>query len=115
MNKIILKFGELEFTAKFGLATIGNLLKQEDISLQDFFSMFEKNIAYVAPKLLFHAIKKGDPSKEITEEKVEDMIDEDGGFQSPQLAVFLNAFAASIQTDDVGKSNPNPATRKPKK
>jgi len=113
MNKVVLKFGDLEFTAKFGLATIGNLLKKESLSLQEFFSMFESNIAYIAPKLLFHAIKKGDPAKEITEEQVEDLIDEDGGFNSPQLSVFITAFGKSIKTDNVGK--PNPATRKPKK
>lgn len=104
MNFTILKFGENEYKAKLGLAVIGNILKEEEITLEEFFALFGKNTPYIAPKLMYYALKKGEPQKSFTLEEVEDMIDEDGGLASPNLEKLILAFTATLQVDkEVGK------------
>lgn len=106
MNKIDLKFGEKTFTAKFGIGFIGAYLKASGQKIEEMFLELQNNPLYVAPNLLFHAIKKGTPEAELTVEQVEDMIDADGGVSSPQLMNFINAFSASLTTtlpETVGK------------
>lgn len=111
MNKIDLNFGGETFTAKFGIGFIGAYLKHTGTSVTDMFTEFQTNPFYVAPNLMYHAILKG--GKEVTLEQVEDMIDADGGMNSPELARFINAFAESL-TVNLPEEAGKPKRAKPK-
>ena len=113
-NKIVLKFWEKTFTARFGIGFIGNYLKDEGVSIQDMFKSFQDNPFYVAPKLMYHAIAKGTPEAELTENDIEDLIDDDGGLASPQLALFIEAFGNSLAVEAPQKVGRPKAVAKPK-
>lgn len=100
MNHTILTFEGKEYKAKFGLVVIGNTVKDLDVDLQQFFQLFAKNLPLVAPILVFNSLKKGNPDEALTLEQVENMIDEDGGLSSTQLVKFIEAFTASITTEE---------------
>jgi hypothetical protein len=99
MNHTILTFEGKEFKAKFGLAVIGNTVKHLELELQEFFQLFAKNLPLVAAPLMYNSLKKGTADFNYTIDQVEDMIDEDGGLTSPQLVKFIEAFTASITTE----------------
>ncbi len=99
MNHTILEFNGQEYKAKFGLAVIGNTIKHLDLELQEFFQLFAKNLPLVAAPLVYNSLKKGSPDIGLTLDDVEDLIDEDGGLTSPQLIKFIEAFTASITTE----------------
>ncbi|ROI02943.1 hypothetical protein EGI16_12295 [Chryseobacterium sp. G0240] len=99
MNHTILTFNGQEYKAKFGLAVIGNTVKELRTDLTEFFDLFAKNLPLVAAPLIYNSLKKGNPEKAFTLEEVEDLIDEDGGLASPQLVKFIEAFTASITTE----------------
>lgn len=112
MNFTILKFGENEYKAKLGLAVIGNILKEEEITLEEFFALFDKNAPYITIRLLYHALRKGEPEKSFTLEQVEDMADEDGGLYSPSLQKLISAFTATLKFEkEVGKQK-SPVAKK---
>jgi hypothetical protein len=103
MNHTILKFEGKEYKAKFGLAVIGKTVKDLDLDLQQFFKILLENMPLVAPVLVFNSLKKGNPEEDLTLEQVENMIDEDGGLFSSQLIKFIDAFTASITTEEQTK------------
>ena len=111
MNKIELNFGGEQFTAKFGIGFIGAYLKSSGTSINELFTEFQSNPFFVAPNLIYHAIIKG--GGDITLEKVEDMIDADGGINSPELLKFINAFAESL-TVNLPEEAGKPKRAKPK-
>lgn len=99
MNHTILNFKGEDYKAKFGLAVIGNTVKDLNMELKDFFDLFAKNLPLVAVHLVYNSLKKGNPDKDLSLDEVEDMIDEDGGLASPQLTKFIEAFTASITVE----------------
>lgn len=106
MKKIELKFGEKTFTAKFGIGFIGRYLKANDQTIEQMFTDFQANPFYTAPNLMFFSIKEGTPDVDITVNDIEDLIDESGGVNSPQLIEFINAFTQSLTVEnpqEVGK------------
>ncbi|WP_336704384.1 hypothetical protein [Chryseobacterium indologenes] len=104
MNHTTLTFEGKEYKAKFGLAVIGNTVKELNVDLQEFFDLFAKNLPLVAPILVFNSLKKGGSEPELTIDHVENMIDDDGGLSSPQLIKFIEAFTASITTEEKTKA-----------
>lgn len=112
MNKIVLKFGDLELTAKFGIGFMGRYLEKRGIELTELFEKFSKNPLLIVPDMMYNAIIEGTPDFGMTESDFEDLIDEDGGIVSKQLEVFSLAFANSIKVNfpneagNVGKPMP---------
>ncbi|QIY92244.1 hypothetical protein [Chryseobacterium gallinarum] len=100
MNHTFLTFNGNEYKAKFGLTVIGNTVKTLNVDFKEFFELFKKNIPLVVAPLLWHAISKGQPERKFTLEEVEDWLDDDGGLSSPQLIKFIEAFTASITTEE---------------
>ena len=111
MNKVVLKFGEKEYLAKFGIGFIGRYLKEKDQTIELMFEDFQKNPFLTAPSLMFGAIKEGTSDFSLSESDFEDLIDEFGGVSSPQLVDFIQAFTNSLIVDNpqtVGKPKPKP-------
>lgn len=112
MNKVVLKFGEKEYLAKFGIGFIGRYLAKSEIKIDKLLSDFEENTFLRVPDMMYNAIIEGTPEFSLTESEFEDLIDEDGGFLSKQIERFIIAFAESIKVNfpnegkDLGKPKP---------
>ena len=108
MKKIDLKFGDKTFTAKFGIGFIGRYLKENNQKIDQMFADFEANPFYTAPNLMYYAIKEGTPDFSLSAPEFEELIDDNGGINCPQLISFIEAFTKSLTADlpaeSVGKS-----------
>ena len=94
MNKLQLKVGGKEFTAKFGLSFLEKVTKTEGISLQEMFDKFQNDTLFFLPKLIFYAIENG--GGKCTLEHIYDWLDETG-INNAEVVKFTNAFANSIK------------------
>lgn len=94
MNKVELNFGERTLTAKFGIGFIGRYLKANEQTLNEMFKEFQENPFLTAPNLLYHSVKE--TGEDITLQDIEDLIDDNGGVNSPQLIAFIEAFTQSL-------------------
>lgn len=94
MNKIQLKVGSKEFTAKFGLSFLEKVTKTEGISLQEMFDKFQNDTLFFLPKLIFYAIENG--GGKCTIEQIYEWLDETG-INNAEVVKFTEAFANSIK------------------
>lgn len=99
MKKIELTFGDRTFTAKFGVVFLGKYLKSTSQSIQEMLTEFQSNPFYEGPNLMYASFKHFDPTLELSFDELADLLDENGGVQSPQLIAFIQAFTDSITVD----------------
>ena len=111
MNKVELKFGSRTLTAKFGIGFIGRYLKSNEQTLNEMFKEFQENPFLTAPNLLYYSVKE--TGEDITLQDIEDLIDDNGGVNSPQLIAFIEAFTQSLTVNmPVAEGKPQKAKAK---
>lgn len=103
MNHTILTFNGQDYKAKFGLAVIGNTVKDLGISMHEFIKASQENVPLISVALMYNSLKRGNPEEEFTLEEIEDWIDMDGSIASPQLNKFIEAFGASLTVHEKSK------------
>ena len=113
-----LKIGDRELGFSFGLAFLGELLEQTDLSIDEIVSKMNRNPFKMIPTIMYYSTKLY--SERRGEEfvfslfDVTDWLDEAGGVGNENVAKFLKAFTSSL-TKDVPKEDEVPDKDSPKK
>ena len=94
MNKLQLKVGEKEFTAKIGIVFLENVTKAENLTLTEVLTKFESETLFFVPKLIYYAIENG--GGKCTLEQITDWLDK-VGIVNDEVMKFSKAFGDSVR------------------
>jgi hypothetical protein len=100
MRKIKIEIGKKEIGFRFGLAFVGELLDETDLSIDEVVNKMTKNPFKMVPLIMFYSAKnyyeRAEQTMPFTRYELSDLIDDNGGVNSKEVIDFLNAFTASM-------------------
>lgn len=118
MNYVKLKLGGKERGAKLGIGYLRYLTQEKKMTLDEVLaSLNGAQSVLELPEFIFLSIKYNDSKAnnaiDYTIDDVFDWLDEAGGVKSEAWLSFLEAFVASVKTDEeLGKTKPQKAGAK---
>lgn len=103
MKSIKLNISNREIEFHFGLGFLGELLDSLDVSIEDLMPNLQKNPFKLLPKIMHdsavYASLRKDEELGLSLYEFTDLIDEDGGVMSDNVAKFVEAFTKSMTKD----------------